>query len=206
MHSSTMGQKKMPNQPLPADAAIGCRRTGVAWREKKDGRSRTYPNLALCVRNGRMLPSAARMPLNMMKTAISGVHAYKTSPMRLSWQHHGATEHRGIEHTCQDRMCRFGDDLMTACTLWNICNLIGTCMKTNIRNDQVCMKKLSILPTGGHPFRMSPNNLLLATFLPECMHPQTVCHHTHWPQWYPCERQPMLSKKCALSGKHGVFL
>ena len=30
-----MGQKKMPNQPLPADAAIGCRRTGVAWRVKK---------------------------------------------------------------------------------------------------------------------------------------------------------------------------
>ena len=74
MHLSTMWQmRECPTSPCEQSfhAAIGCRRTGVAWRGEKGGQSRTYPNIAKYMRDGRMLPSGARMPPNIMNTAIS---------------------------------------------------------------------------------------------------------------------------------------
>lgn len=164
-------EEGVPNQPLRAKFPSSNRLPPhwVVWREQKDWLSQTYPNLVLCVRDSRMLPSGTAMPPNMMKMATLWVYAYKTGPMRLSWHHPGMAEHGGTWYTCRDRMCRFSDDLITACTWWNICTLIGTGMKISTRNDKVCMKSLSILPTGGRPFRMSPNNLLLVMFLPECL-------------------------------------
>lgn len=82
------------NLTIPCDkiflATSGCHNNmGVVWTGEKDGHSFISPKFSLCIQGGQHHHSGAKMIMNMMKTTMLLVHAYKTGKMKLGMQHIG---------------------------------------------------------------------------------------------------------------------